>query len=144
MSCVLRATGLDFQPNEFCAESPLAPCHIHRQGEPKFRTRPNGPKIQKGGLNVVVSEASFDEFETQVQDAISFLQTNFKEVQRLCTFPGVESVGLDFGIAWRDVVAPSLFGSVRPVSMCAPSQRRKIPAKWSRYRRAGEVIPASP
>jgi hypothetical protein len=39
-----------------------------------------------------------------VQDAISFLTVNNHEVARLRSFPGIEHVYLDFGIARRDVL----------------------------------------
>ena len=40
-------------------------------------------------------------------DAVEFLTESAAEVRRLVAFPGVTGVVLDFGIAWRDVVAQS-------------------------------------
>jgi hypothetical protein len=58
-------------------------------------------------LNVVVSEAGFHEFAEQLEDAVEFLTENAGEVRKLVAFPGVTGAVLDFGIAWRDVVAQS-------------------------------------
>jgi hypothetical protein len=42
-----------------------------------------------------------------VTDAVAFLSEHDAEVRRLVSFPGVTSVVLDFGLAWRDVAAQS-------------------------------------
>jgi hypothetical protein len=54
-----------------------------------------------------VSEADFHQFNGQLKDAVEFLTESAAEVRRLVAFPGVTGVVLDFGIAWRDVVAQS-------------------------------------
>jgi len=38
---------------------------------------------------------------------MEFLEEHEAELERLTIFPGVESVGLDFGIGWRDVAVQS-------------------------------------
>jgi hypothetical protein len=56
-------------------------------------------------VNVAVSDADLTDLRQQARDAIGFLQSNKGELARLVSFPGVEGVELDFGIAWRqDVV----------------------------------------
>ena len=52
---------------------------------------------------MTVSEADFNEFPRQVGEATAFLQAHAAQVRRLCGWPGVESVDLDFGIERRDV-----------------------------------------
>lgn len=49
------------------------------------------------------SRASFGEFPRQVAEATAFLRAEWEQVQRLCEWPGVEGVTLDFGIERRDV-----------------------------------------
>jgi hypothetical protein len=71
------------------------------------KTQPDGRKHTESGLNVVVSDAGFQEFAEQVEDAIEFLTDSAFEVRQLVAYPGVTGVVLDFGIAWRDVVAQS-------------------------------------
>ena len=55
----------------------------------------------------MVSEAGFHEFAAQLEDAVEFLTVSAGEVRRLVDFPGVTGAVLDFGIAWRDVLAQS-------------------------------------
>lgn len=51
-----------------------------------------------------VSDADFDNFKVQIEDAISFLRTNGTDVKLLMREPGA-SGELDFGIKWRDVAS---------------------------------------
>ncbi len=109
LAAVLRASGPDFDVDAFVAE-----CHwdinkVFHRGQPLLpKTQPDGGKIERSsGLNVIVSDTGLHEFAKQVEDAIAFLTKNAAEVQRLVSFPGVAYVVLDFGIAWRDVVAQS-------------------------------------
>jgi hypothetical protein len=104
LSAVLRAHGDRFDADAFVAASPWSDIKVYRRGEPKFpKSKPNGVKWPKTGLNVVASDADFDEFQTQVRDAIVFLKANGSEIRRLVRFAGVEDVGLDFAISRRDV-----------------------------------------
>jgi hypothetical protein len=106
MSCVFRANGSNFLVDSFLEGSDLVPCAVYRKGEPRFSASKSQEKVNKSsGLQVDVSEADFDNLHGQIQDAISFMQKHKTELERLCKFPGVEGVSLDFGIARRDVVA---------------------------------------
>src|SRR5688572_4019917 len=106
MSCVLRANGSNFLVDRFLEECDLVPCVVYRKGERRPISR-SGNEVNDAfsGLHVVVSNAEFDDLQGQIQDAISFMQKHQMELRRLCEFPGVEGVTLDFGIARRDVVA---------------------------------------
>jgi hypothetical protein len=105
---VLRAIGRDFDVDAFLTGSRLKPCRVFRRGEPRFSgSQPRGPTLEESGLNVVVSDADFDEFLKQVADATAFLVAEAEEIRRLRTFPGVDDVTLDFGIERRDVVVQS-------------------------------------
>ncbi|GAC1472091.1 MAG: hypothetical protein NVSMB9_18930 [Isosphaeraceae bacterium] len=105
MSAVLRVFGEEFEPDGFCATTTLQPCHLYRKGEPKFpASQPNGRHNDKSGINFVASEADFDEFPRQVEEATAFLLLHRQELSRLRDFPGVEDMTLDFGIARRDVL----------------------------------------
>ena len=99
MSAVLRAQGRDFAPDRFCSESLLEPCAIFRRGEPS-RTR--GVR-ETSGINLALSDAGFDEFTRQAEEATTFLEAHKEDLLRLRNYPGLESMNLDFGIASRDV-----------------------------------------
>jgi hypothetical protein len=66
-------------------------------------SQPNGRRHEQSGIHVSASAADFDEFPKQVGETTAFLQREFEQLMRLCRFPGVTSVTLDFGIERRDV-----------------------------------------
>ncbi|MGH9389242.1 MAG: hypothetical protein ACRD1Z_06460, partial [Vicinamibacteria bacterium] len=106
MSCVLRASGTDFDPEAFLAESELraGANPIYRRGEP----RPGGGETwQSSGFHVGVSEAELSDLPGQIRDAVRFLSRHEEELQRLGRFDGVEAVCLDFAIESRDVAVQS-------------------------------------
>lgn len=74
-----------------------------RRGEPRSR---RGEMHSTSGFSVVVSEADFDAFETQVADAAEFLRKHLSAVSEVAAFDGVDNVVLDFGASMgRDTVA---------------------------------------
>jgi hypothetical protein len=93
--CVLRAAGVRIDVDKFTESSVLSPCEIYRKGEPKGR---RGRLHEKSGLNVVVSEASGDDLQQQIEDALKFLDRHGAEVERLLSH--AEEASLDFGI-WQ-------------------------------------------
>ncbi|HEY7697063.1 MAG TPA: hypothetical protein VIE88_01540 [Vicinamibacteria bacterium] len=105
MSCVLRASGTDFDPEAFLAESELrAQANpIYRRGEP----RPGEGTWQSSGFHVGVSQAELSDLPGQIRDAMRFLSRHEEELQRLGRFEGVEAVCLDFAIDRRDVAVQS-------------------------------------
>ena len=105
MSAVLRASGPGFDVDSFATGSPWTIERVYRCGEPTRVTRPAGRKYEESGLTVVVSEAGFDDFASQVADAVRFLDADGAEVRRLVGFPGVAGVSIDFGVARREVAA---------------------------------------
>jgi hypothetical protein len=105
MGCVLRAYGSNFLVDRFCQKSDLTPCLVYRKGESKSAARKSKGKVyESSGLHVEVSDADFIDLEGQVKDAITFMERNKVELERLREFPGVEGLTLDFGIARRDFI----------------------------------------
>jgi hypothetical protein len=108
MSAVLRVTGQDFDVDEFVARSTLRALRVFRRGEPRFPgSHTHLKQSEKSGMNVLASDADFDEFTRQVAEATAFLLAEAEELRRLVNFPGVEMVTLDFGIDRRDEVVRS-------------------------------------
>jgi hypothetical protein len=104
MSAVLRAYGADFDVDTFLAACTLQVVAVKRRGEPVSpATQPDGRRHERSGVHVAASDASLEEFPRQAQETTEFLRTEFEQIRRLCAFPGVEDVTLDFGIARRDV-----------------------------------------
>jgi hypothetical protein len=106
MSTVLRAYGDNFDVDAFLADCTLPVCAVKRRGEPLLPTsQPDGRRHERSGVHVSVSDADFGAFPQQVAEAIKFLRSEAECIRRLCEFPGVEDVTLDFGIARRIVMA---------------------------------------
>lgn len=108
MSAVLRSYGTDFDVDSFLTDCSLPVCAVKRRGQPVHpASQPDGRRHDRSGVNVSASDADFNHFPQQVEDVIEFLRLNSEQIRRLCKFPGVEEVGLDFGIAWRDTAMQS-------------------------------------
>jgi len=104
MSAVLRVCGRDFDVDRYCAQGALAPCAVYRRGEPVYpASQPHGRRNEQSGVHIAVSDAAFEEFPRQVEEAVVFLRTHYEEVRQLVQFPGVELAYLDFGVARREV-----------------------------------------
>jgi hypothetical protein len=103
MSCVFRASGQSFEVDAFLRESALSAHPVFRRGSPRLPG--SGSLASTSGFNVAVSDAEFDNLREQIDDALAFVRRHEAEIRRLRSFPGVETVCLDFGVPWRDVVA---------------------------------------
>jgi hypothetical protein len=78
---------------------------IVRRGEPTLpKSQPLGKKYEKSGVVVCVSDAGFDEFDQQIEDAIELLDDDKYFFQKIVGFDGVEESVVSFGIRWRDTV----------------------------------------
>ncbi len=103
MATVLRAYGDEFDVDAFISGCILPICAVMRRGAPTLPARqPDGRTFERSGVHVPVSNASFDEFSTQVSEATAFLQREMEHLLRLREFPGVDSLTLDFGIERPD------------------------------------------
>jgi hypothetical protein len=87
---------MEFNVEKFLETSTLVPCKTFRRGEPRLTRRPEGKRYEASGMNVPVSEAPWSDLLAQVTDAERFLREHKQEIARLCSFPGVEGVSLDF------------------------------------------------
>jgi len=95
--CVLRAYGKHFNVDAYMEKSKLKPCLVYHKGEVK-NPKPIKRiyKWPESGINVVVSNASFENFRRQIRDAIKFLIKNKSEIKKLRKFKGVEGIQLNF------------------------------------------------
>ena len=106
MSTVLRLSGTEFNVEVAMASTSLEPCAVRRKGGLRFpKSQTNTSVFESSGLNFLVSDAGFHEFEFQVDDAIEFLESQFDELKPLLASPGIDEAWLGFGVAKRDVVA---------------------------------------
>ncbi|MGH9461765.1 MAG: DUF4279 domain-containing protein [Vicinamibacteria bacterium] len=101
MSCVLRAHGESFDVREFLKESSLQPDTVYKKGDP-IVTKRDGSRQPSSGFSISVSQATLDDLEGQIREAISFLDEYEDELRRLGSFVGVDGISLDFGVQWRE------------------------------------------
>lgn len=83
MSCVLRVSGPSL--NASLSKISLEPY-----------------RLEDGVAHFDVSDADFSDFQAQVKDAISFLQSHMADVKLMMSETGASGV-LDFAIEWRAV-----------------------------------------
>lgn len=102
MSCILRVAGKDLNLKALLGIN-IVPDSTWEKGEPRSPSKPDGKKNSDSGANYVVSEADFDEFELQKNDAITFLMDNKNQIQEIMKLPGNDGAVLDFAINRRDV-----------------------------------------
>ena len=105
MAVLLRAGGKNFDVDAFLRQCPWKPARVWHRGEPVFpKSQPEGRKNKDSGFNVTVSNAGFDEFSQQINDAVTFLEDeqNVATIQALMAYPGVEAANLDFGVEFPD------------------------------------------
>jgi hypothetical protein len=102
--CVFNASGAKFHVDAFIRDSPWKEiATAFRKGEStRLKTR---PIEEQSGLGIRVSDSDEDRPETQVRDAMEFLEQERAELQRLVVFPGVEFLELRIGLFWwRDTL----------------------------------------
>jgi hypothetical protein len=92
--CVLRADGENFAIDRFLKNSSLKPIWVYNKGNSDSRNR----IYQSSGFNVAVSDADFDNLQSQIGDALIFLKKENEELKRLIKFENVEGVSIDFPI----------------------------------------------
>ncbi|AVP99461.1 hypothetical protein C7S18_20815 [Ahniella affigens] len=103
MSCVLRVFGRSLDLTALLVGSTLSPYRTWQIGTARSELQPDGPVHADSGACFAISTADFDAFPAQVDDAIAFLECHADPVRAIVSFPGVEAVTLDFGIALRDI-----------------------------------------
>jgi hypothetical protein len=136
VSAVLRADGDTFDVDAFLADSTLPVCAVYRRGEPVLPTsQPLGRRHERSGVHVLASDAGFEEFPRQVAEAAAFLLAEFNQVQRLCGWPGVARVTLDFGVVRRDVAVQC---DVLPPELVRVAGSLGIAIELSHYPSCGE------
>lgn len=101
MSCILHITGVNFDVDAFIAQSKVRPYKIFYKGEARFKTKPDGAKLERSGLSIEVSKADMDDAKGQIKDAINFLSRNRKKLDYISKIKGVQHAILDFGIVQK-------------------------------------------
>ncbi|TFF36548.1 hypothetical protein [Mucilaginibacter psychrotolerans] len=101
MSCNLKLGGTDFNVDAFIEKSGLTVYDIHRHGEPVFKFKPDGRKHDGSGCAAAVSDAKFNDFNEQVNDAIGYLEHNGETLKHISTAEGLDYAFLHFGVSFN-------------------------------------------
>ncbi|MGA8440900.1 MAG: hypothetical protein WB762_29885 [Candidatus Sulfotelmatobacter sp.] len=104
MSCVLRASGANFDVDEFLKVSSLDALTAFHRGAVQFLTSSVTRRSDYSGMKISVSAREFSDLNGQVDDAVGFLRENDRELRRLRDFPGLEHMDLEFPVEDRDLV----------------------------------------
>jgi hypothetical protein len=102
MSCILRFSGKHLDVEALLKCTSIKPDRIWSKGEPKFKRKPEGTKMDSSGVTFLASDADFTEFDKQIEDTTEFLKANKNEILSMATHASVEFATLDFGVALRD------------------------------------------
>lgn len=108
MSCVLRASGANFDVDSFLKDSTLRPLIVYHRGSVRFPSSNRTQRLEEeSGMNVEVSAKEFSDLPGQIRNAIQFLLDNTYELDRLVGFPELQRIVLDFPVENRDVPVQS-------------------------------------
>lgn len=130
MSCILRVSGSELNVDALLSIVDLKPDRIWRRGEPRRASKPQGKRHDHSGTTFVASEAGFDEFGLQLDEATSYLETHGRQIASMASFDGVQDATLDFGIALRDVLIHS---DILPVRFLKAAAEAGISVELSHY-----------
>jgi hypothetical protein len=101
MSCHLALWGTDFNVDAFLEKSGFAADSIGRRGEPVYKSKPDGRKLEGSSCSATVSNAEFNDFNEQVGDAIAYLKLHGEALKHIPTAEGLEDAFLDFGVSFN-------------------------------------------
>jgi hypothetical protein len=98
MPCILTITGENFDVDDFISKSNIVPYRKFYKGDPKYKTKPDGAKIERTGCSIDISKVEFENFNQQINDATVYLNQNKQKLQLINITEGIEYAVLDFGI----------------------------------------------
>jgi hypothetical protein len=133
MGCSLIVSGDDFDVDEFLARFAIEPDGMFRRGEAKPRAHGRRAGATAGLLYTQsrfwldVSRREFEDFEGQIQDAITFLSSERWQpmLEALAHATDLEQ-WLDFNISWPDVETYPLQVDYLPPELVAQAGRYRL------------------
>jgi hypothetical protein len=87
LSCILIIEGENFDVDGFLEITEMKPYEKHLKGEKRpFKKTGKQLIYKKTGCRFELSDADFNDFETQRKDVIKFLNENFKKFKSIYSF----------------------------------------------------------
>jgi len=99
MSCILRISGETLDIDGLLSQTSLSADRVWKKGEARTL---KGRVHKDSGATFVASEADFDEFTRQLDEATDFLETHQTTIAEMAATPGVENAALDFGVCIQE------------------------------------------
>lgn len=98
MPCSLSIGGKDFDPQDFIAQTGLQKVIIKRKGELIHDELPHRGTRAYSYVGITTSKAGFEDFQQQIADTITFLETHRAQLEKAQQMEDVSFSTLDFGI----------------------------------------------
>ena len=96
MSCILRVCGEALDVDSMLTSISIEFDQVWKKGKPRSI---KGKMHTNSGVQFVVSDAEFEEFSVQRNDATEFLKSNEIAIKKMAGFPCVQYCVLDFGVS---------------------------------------------
>lgn len=100
MTCILNIIGEYFDVDSFIEKCGVKPYKISYKDHPKHKDLPESKKNKFSGCSIGVSNAEFDEFNKQVEDAINYLTANKENLKFIPSIPEIQFATLNFGVEY--------------------------------------------
>ena len=100
--CAFVASGVNFDVDKYLQATPFEVLCVFHKGDVRSDAPEDGPRPDSGFV-AVVSHDHFPHLHDQVGEALDFLETHEKELERLKAL-GAGSMALDFRVAQTEAV----------------------------------------
>jgi hypothetical protein len=101
MPCNLIILGKDLDIDAFLAKSKLRGFSKIYKGEPMFKSKPEGRKVEHSRVAIETSKADFNNLEKQIKDTIKYLKRHKDKLKIIKQTKETDLALLDFGINLR-------------------------------------------
>lgn len=101
MPCNLVILGKDLDIDAFLAKSKLRGFTRIYKGEPMFKSKPEGRKVEYSRVAIQTSKADFNELDKQIKDTIRYLKRHKDKLSHIKQVKEIDFALLDFGINLR-------------------------------------------
>ena len=101
MPCNLVILGKNFDIDAFLVKSKLRGFTKIYKGEPRFKSKPEGQKVEHSSIAIQTSKANFHELDKQIKDTIRYLKRHKDKLCYIKQFKEIDVALLDFGINLR-------------------------------------------
>lgn len=101
MPCNLVILGKDLDIDKFLTKSKLRGFTRIYKGEPMFKSKPEGRKVEHSRVAIQTSKADFNELDKQIKDTIRYLKKHKDKLTYIKQVKEIDLALLDFGINLR-------------------------------------------